>query len=241
MSSCTNKNYNFPHKNWLLLLNVHEKQRKKASSPTYSNLYAYAGNNPVHYLDPDGRIIEIDDSDPKFKDQVLQSIEYLKQSETGKNIIVQLENSETVFTIKKSMWLNNNTDAEGGNSFDRLTNTIYWNGEWTIIASNGNYNSPAICLMHELVHAWGYKTEYGNKVFQNFCSTNAKQLTNPQYDTPEEEFATAIEQIVANQLGECAGRSFYNDLQWLPNNSLNPTCFYSIHIQVLSPLSHSGR
>ncbi len=55
MSSCTNKNYNFPHKNWLFLLNVHEKQRKKASSPTYSNLYAYAANNPVYYTDPDGR------------------------------------------------------------------------------------------------------------------------------------------------------------------------------------------
>ena len=57
MNSCTNKKYNFPHKNWLFLLNVHEKQWKKASRPTYSNLYAYAANNPVHYIDPDGRLV----------------------------------------------------------------------------------------------------------------------------------------------------------------------------------------
>ena len=57
MNSCTNKKYNFPHKNWLSLLNVHEKQWKKASRPTYSNLYAYAGNNPVRYIDPNGKKI----------------------------------------------------------------------------------------------------------------------------------------------------------------------------------------
>ena len=59
MNSCTNKKYNFPHKNWLSLLNVHEKQRKKTSRPTYSNLYAYAANNPVKYTDPTGMVVDL--------------------------------------------------------------------------------------------------------------------------------------------------------------------------------------
>ena len=67
MNSCTNIKNNFPHKNWLSLLNVHEKQRKKTSRPTYSNLYAYAANNPVRYLDPDGRLPE--DSVPLTQEQ----------------------------------------------------------------------------------------------------------------------------------------------------------------------------
>ena len=75
MSFCKNRNSNFPHKNWLSLLNVHEKQRKKASCPTYSNLYAYAANNPVHYIDPDGKF-EVESPYQKNKDDPYDSRGY---------------------------------------------------------------------------------------------------------------------------------------------------------------------
>ena len=43
-------------KNWVNTLNSLKIQQKNYFSPQNGNLYAYAANNPVHYIDPDGRI-----------------------------------------------------------------------------------------------------------------------------------------------------------------------------------------
>ena len=56
MTVLEEKKYKPGSKNWLIYEKSREIARKKAFSPTNSNLYAYAANNPVHYIDPDGRI-----------------------------------------------------------------------------------------------------------------------------------------------------------------------------------------
>ena len=44
-------------KNWLCYVKKEEFSRKKVFSFTNGNLYHYAGNNPVKYTDPDGRVL----------------------------------------------------------------------------------------------------------------------------------------------------------------------------------------
>ena len=50
------KNYQSSSKNWLSAVKFAEKRRIRLGAPANCDLYHYAGNNPVKYTDPDGRL-----------------------------------------------------------------------------------------------------------------------------------------------------------------------------------------
>ena len=57
MTNCRLKKSETFSKNWVNTLNSLKIQQKNYFSPQNGNLYAYAANNPVRYMDPDGKAV----------------------------------------------------------------------------------------------------------------------------------------------------------------------------------------
>ena len=120
-------------------------------------LYHYAGNNPVKYTDPAGRIIDkskLSDGCLKRFDKALNE---LKKTERGAFIIKQLEESKIIFIITHN---NNNR-----NKYNPESKTIEWDSN-RILVKEFHFDSEkekwvydeyidAITLLgHELGHAY---------------------------------------------------------------------------------------
>ena len=85
MNGFLNKKINHRIKNWLLPAKYTEMRSKNAVRNQYTNLYAYAANNPVHYIDPDGRKVDTVSIklDLSFSELENLAISWQKQYEKG--------------------------------------------------------------------------------------------------------------------------------------------------------------
>ena len=179
----------------------------------------------MRYVDPDGRILIILSGDENYINNVNIALEYLGKTSNGKKIIEALREDTKTYYIEQCFGISND-------SF--IDDTIYWDPKATFYANNGEYNSPAICLFHELTHAY-FTTQEGKKVLDSFLKllNFSQETSKEELQSFKEELVTKFEQKAANELGEPFGRNSYNDI--IRNKS------YPIEIIVDNPLACSKR
>ena len=131
--------------------------------------YAYANNNPLKYVDPDGRVIKLASSlNSEEKARLQGYLSNLQKSRTGKLIYNEVHGSDLVFTIGFDENLPEDKGGKAEIDFDEeetvrdprtnLVTKASITGGRLSIAEEGILGSPGNTiegiLGHEIYHAW---------------------------------------------------------------------------------------
>jgi RHS repeat-associated protein len=131
----------------------------KLGNPQTLNLYSYVLNNPLSLIDDDGHENRLAaNANAQDRADYARAVAYLSRDPGEKAIIKSLTDSQTVHTIN---FAHNDDDAD---QFDPTTNTVTWDPRSALATADGNGNvngetqTPALGLGHELDHANGKET-----------------------------------------------------------------------------------
>jgi RHS repeat-associated protein len=149
--------------------------------------YAWCGNNPVKFVDPDGRKIKFANNiSAEFKSQFSTTVKFMRDKGTDGLISSIHKDKGTIYIA----------EGNGKSYFDRKTNTIYWDPGLGVLTTNGTIISPATVLNHEADHA-NQKLKNPEQLAKD-VNTKDSQYKNAE----EKRVITGSEQETAKKHGE---------------------------------------
>ena len=166
--------------------------RENLADPQRWNRYAYARNNPLKFVDPDGREVELSGSD-SFK-MAYQTAKASLSSHSAA-LIREIESKEVgKVVVRETTTFDVDTNVTTVISSSPM---VEWNPRAGLITTEGGGQSPALQLLHELAHALrALKDPAG---FHRDVQKDPSNL----FDSPEEErVIRTIEAPAAGRRGE---------------------------------------
>ena len=180
--------------------------------PQRWNRYAYARNNPLRYVDPDGREIRLQQNASSRLQRGYQTARAYLGGGGADRILKELDARPEVVTIVETTGT-----LMQDVRFDPDAKTIDWNPEAALRTTDGGTQSPASTLNHEMDHA--LRSLQDPQQFER-----DRTATDPQFRNREERrVVQGSEATLARIKGEDARRDSKGSLEKVSGADQRPS------------------